>query len=761
MRILVVDDDEILVELVKDSLEQRRHIVDIAEDGQMGWEYVESGEYELVILDVDLPELDGISLCEKIRSQGYTTPILLMTAKNATQDRIRGLDAGADDYLTKPLELDELNARVRALSRRGEVIPSTVLDVEGLTLDPSSCEVSYQQQPIKLTAKEYSLLELLLRHPTRVFSRSQILDKIWTFDDPPLEESVKAHIKGLRKKLKKAGVVDWIENVYGIGYRLNPQVGKAPENHQDKQRSVVSSVEQEFNQKMEQTWLKYQSKMAERLQILQNAVINLEKAQLSAQLHHDAERAAHKLAGVLGMFSRDAGTAIAREIETLLQDNQVLNDQQQEQFISLVNDLDSLLGLNETLTVDRVTAIPKLLLISADIELSQELQQLGRIQGLAWRQTDKITLAKTWLQCNAPYVVVIDTATVSNQQTYLALISELNALTPAIPTIVISPSDRLTTRVNAARAGASSFLVKPVTASLVWQTINQLFKSHQSAASILIVDDDLVFLDTLRSLLEPWGMRVNTLEDPLRFWEILQVTRPDLLILDIEMPEINGIELCQALRSAPGWQELPILFLTARQDAQTIQQVFAVGGDDYISKPVVGAELIARINNRLDRSRLLHNLATQDRLTGLNNRTHSSYKLELLLQQAQDLNQSFCLAVLKLTELPEINLKYGHATGDRILAQWGKVIQAGFRSQEIAGYWGNGDFIIGLPNLDKIQGKEHLTEVLTILRKQIFISPVGEPFQVAFNYGLAEFPGDGKSLNALYQAYARSSINLF
>ena len=160
MRILVVDDDEILVELVKDSLVRQRHVVDIAEDGQMGWEYVESGEYELVILDVDLPELDGISLCAKIRSRGYTTPILLMTAKNATQDRIRGLDAGADDYLIKPLNLEELNARVRALSRRGEVVPSTILDVEGLTLDPSSCEVSYQHQPIKLTAKEYSLLEL-------------------------------------------------------------------------------------------------------------------------------------------------------------------------------------------------------------------------------------------------------------------------------------------------------------------------------------------------------------------------------------------------------------------------------------------------------------------------------------------------------------------------------------------------------------------------------------------------------------------------
>ena len=160
MRILVVDDDEILVDVLKRSLDSQRHIVDAAEDGQLGWEYVQTGEYDLVLLDINLPGLDGVSLCEKMRDAGYTTPILLMTAKNASQDRILGLDAGADDYLTKPLDLGELNARIRALSRRGEVATTSVLDVNGLILDPSSCQVSYQQQPIKLTAKEYSLLEI-------------------------------------------------------------------------------------------------------------------------------------------------------------------------------------------------------------------------------------------------------------------------------------------------------------------------------------------------------------------------------------------------------------------------------------------------------------------------------------------------------------------------------------------------------------------------------------------------------------------------
>ena len=758
MRILVVDDDRILAEVVKRSLSNQHHIVDVVEDGQMGWNYVQTGEYELVLLDINLPGLDGVSLCQKMRFENYATPILLMTAKNTSEDRILGLDAGADDYLTKPLDLGELNARVRALSRRGEVVSTTVLDINGLILDPSSCQVSYEQQLIKLTAKEYSLLEIFLRNPLRVFSRAQILDKIWTFDDPPLEESVKAHIKGLRKKLKEVGVVDWIENVYGIGYRLNPQVAKSQNTNQAQSQSA-STLEQEFNQKLDRMWLKYQDKMAERMNILQTAVTNLKKAELSADLHHNAERAAHKLAGVLGMFDRDAGTEIAREIETLLQANQVLDFPQQQRFIALVADLDSLLALDETLTSDTLSETP-LLLISGDTHLSLELQQLVKTQGIGWHQVDNLVSAKTWLQTNSPYLVTIDTETVANQQEYLSLIAELNARTPAILTLVLAAADSLNQpdemtllRIKVARAGASSFLAKPVTPTIVWQTTNQLLERNQStSASILIVDDDVVFLAAVRSLLEPWGIKVTTLEESWRFWQILPATKPDLVILDIEMPEVNGIELCQTLRSDPDWQELPILFLTARQDPKTIQQVFEVGGDDYISKPVVGAELIARINNRLDRSRLLHNLATQHRLTGLKNRTQSSREIEILLQQAQNNHQPFCFAVIKLTKLQQINFKYGHEMGDRILSHWGKVIQAAFRNDEITGYWGNGDFIIGIPNLDKIQGREHLTPVLTILNQQIFTSIEAERFQVALDYSVAEFPQDGKTLHSLYQA---------
>ena len=749
MRILVVDDDEVLVEVLQNSLMEQRHVVEVAEDGSMGWEYVQADEYDLVLLDVNLPELDGISLCQKMRSEGYGTPILLMTAKNASQDRILGLDAGADDYLTKPLDLGELNARVRALSRRGNVATSTVLNVNGLILDPSSCQVSYQQTPIKLTAKEYSLLELFLRNPTRVFSRSQILDKIWTFDDSPLEESVKAHIKGLRKKLKQAGLVNWIENVYGIGYRLNPQTINNTNHHS-------SSVQQEFEQKMEQMWLKYQAKMLERMSVLKNFVLALKKRQLSPYLQYEAEKAAHKLAGVLGMFSRQTGTDIACEIENLLQEHKVLELEQQERLIALVKDLDSLLALDENLSGDS-TGKTNLLLISADAHLYHSLQQLSSTQGMAWYQAENVLQAKDWLQRNTAYLVLIDSEKNTDRESYLSLLEELNTYSPTIPTLVLSNAEDLNLRLAIAQAGANSLLVQPLTPEQIWQTTKQLIEQQRSSiASILIVDDDLIFLEAMVSLLEPWGINVHTLNQPTNFWKTLSATKPDLVILDVAMPDINGLELCQALRNDPDWQELPVLFLTARQDAQTIQQVFEIGGDDYICKPVVGAELIARINNRLERSRLLHSLATQDRLTGLSNRSHSSRAIETFLSQIPNNNQVFSLAVLKITELSQINWQYGHIIGDRILAQWGKVIQAALRHDEITGYWGNGDFIIGMPHRDKTQGQEKLTELLTILRKQIFTSLEGDRFQVSFNYAVVDLGEKRKTLQSLYQACVNS-----
>jgi DNA-binding response OmpR family regulator len=227
MKILLVEDDERISDAIVEYLSDQHYLVEVAQDGQEAWELIDVFSYDLILLDVMLPKLDGISLCHKLRSHGCQIPILMLTARDTIGDRVKGLDAGADDYLVKPFALQELSARVRALMRRGAASLPPMLQWGDLELDPSTCEVFYKKQPIALSPKEYSLLEFFLRHERQVFSRAQLLDNLWPLEQLPEEATVKAHIRSLRQKLEMCGASgDIIETVYGLGYRLQEKPKK-------------------------------------------------------------------------------------------------------------------------------------------------------------------------------------------------------------------------------------------------------------------------------------------------------------------------------------------------------------------------------------------------------------------------------------------------------------------------------------------------------------------------------------------------------
>lgn len=224
MRILLVEDDERITKALAEALMDHHYVVDVVHDGQIGWEFMESAPYDLIILDVMLPGLNGIQFCQRLRKQGKSTPVLMLTAKDTSADKVLGLDVGADDYVIKPFDLQELLARIRALLRRGNSALPPVLEWGSLRLDPNSCEVTYAEKLLSLTPKEYGLLELFLRSPGRVLSREIILEHLWSFEDIPGDDTVKTHIKRLRQKLKIVGVPSTlIETVYGLGYRLKTQ----------------------------------------------------------------------------------------------------------------------------------------------------------------------------------------------------------------------------------------------------------------------------------------------------------------------------------------------------------------------------------------------------------------------------------------------------------------------------------------------------------------------------------------------------------
>ncbi len=223
-RILIIEDDPAILKLLQRSLVYEGYVVDNAIDGRAGLNLARDHHPDLVILDWMLPGMDGLEVCRRLRTGGGSLPILILTAKDAIQDRVQGLDAGADDYLVKPFNLDELLARIRALMRRTQTERVLVYKFADLTMETASRQVTRGKRSIQLTAKEYELLELFLRHPRQVLTREVIFDRVWGYDFGGESNVLEVYIRYLRQKLETEGEIRLIHTVRGVGYvlRENP-----------------------------------------------------------------------------------------------------------------------------------------------------------------------------------------------------------------------------------------------------------------------------------------------------------------------------------------------------------------------------------------------------------------------------------------------------------------------------------------------------------------------------------------------------------
>ncbi len=220
MRVLLVEDEPGIADFIRKGFCEQGYAVDVASDGEEALDWPTVVEFDIIILDVMLPVRDGIDVCRTLRRRGLHTPILMLTAKDAIEDRVRGLDSGADDYLVKPFAFAELLARVRALVRRQQPAFGPELRVGHLVLDTATREVSRGNNVIELTAKEYAILEYLMRHPNQVLTRTMIAEHVWNYDFDNASNVIDVHIRNLRRKIDDPFADKLIHTVRGAGYRI-------------------------------------------------------------------------------------------------------------------------------------------------------------------------------------------------------------------------------------------------------------------------------------------------------------------------------------------------------------------------------------------------------------------------------------------------------------------------------------------------------------------------------------------------------------
>jgi DNA-binding response OmpR family regulator len=593
VKILLIEDDPVISTALLEAFSDQHYTVNLATDGETGLNLARTYPYDAIVLDVVIPKIDGISLCKQLRAEDYQNPILLLTAKDSSCDRVTGLDAGADDYVVKPFDLPELLARVRALLRRGKPVPSSTIVWENVQFDTSECKVTCNGQSIHLTPKEYCLLELFLLNPKRIFSRSAILDRLWDFADSPGEETVSTHIKCVRQKLKAAGSSDPIETVHGLGYRLRVP---AQLQQSDEPKSTHEARTTQIQARTLKIWEKHKNDLAKRLEILEGISISL-----TPQSHELAKLEAHRLAGTLGIFGLKEGSRLALEIEQLLQ----VETPPIQQISQLVQQLRQVFdkGVDTPLTATPSYS-PLILIVDDDLVLAERL----RIEAIAWGMRVEVatdlTIARQMIAQKPPDAIVLDLNFPSPSEDGMMLLRELSDRPAKIPAIAFTGRESLADRVAVAQLGGCAFLHKPLPTQQILKAITEaLNPTRQTPGNrVLLVDDDPLFLEILSNQLCSLGVEVTTLKNPKQFWEVLTASTPNLLVLDMKMPDFNGAQLCQVVRTDPQWHRLPILFLSAHTTTEEIDRAFLSGADDYISKSSDKAEIVKRIVRRLQRT---------------------------------------------------------------------------------------------------------------------------------------------------------------
>jgi diguanylate cyclase (GGDEF)-like protein len=504
-------------------------------------------------------------------------------------------------------------------------------------------------------------------------------------------------------------------------------------------------------------WKDHEQAVRDRVSVLETAVAALTRGTLNEELRASAQREAHKLAGVLGTFGFPRGSERARDVELILEVPEALGPARVPALSELVEGIRDELNPGPadaptTAPSRRWADAPRILIIDSDAALAHRLAVEAKRRGMRPETAVTPAAGRKLAERRRPDAVLLALTFEDDTAASYALLSDITTWTPPVPVLVFTVRDGFTDRMEVARRGARGFLQKSLPpAETIDQVAQLLERTRPSGTPMLAVDDDPVIRDAVRALLEPEGLAVTTLADPMHFWEELEKVSPALLLFDVDMPGASGIELCRVLRNDPRWAAVPVLFLTSRRDPATVQEVFAAGADDILMKPIIGAELVTRIRNRLERFRLHQALAENDSLTGVSNRRRSRETIGQLLRLADRFQQPLCLVELDLDHFKQVNDKHGHGAGDAVLRRLGELLVSTFRGEDVVARWGGEEFVVAMYGMNAEDAMQRTAQLLETFRDEKFHSE-DQTFTLSFSAGVAEYPRDGEDIDSLYRA---------
>lgn len=468
----------------------------------------------------------------------------------------------------------------------------------------------------------------------------------------------------------------------------------------------------------------------------------------------EGRRLARSLAASAETQGFPAASLTARELELAFQlAQQAGSPPKSDELVLLVDDLSNALMQLPQLSVSRPGASPahQVLLVSDDPGLHQRLADVSQQGRFTFHWAATLNAALGTIELVRPDSIILDLA-MQGGQAAVEMLQRLRQEQLQVPVLILQERPSLQCRIEAAKLGSCRFTARDQKGeAILGKVLMRESRLTPGLSKVLAIDDDPVFLGLIEKYLGSQNLAVTCLSDPADFLSALETFVPDLIILDWEMPGISGVELCRVLRAEPEWAQTPVFFVTSRKDPASLQEIYAAGADDYITKPPIPEEFVTRVVNRLRRASTYRHLSESDWLTGIANRRRACQVVEKYLALGSRQSQVVSCAILDLDYFKIVNDQHGHAAGDRVLCRLAELLRTEMRTEDVVARWGGEEFLICAYDTTVEKLARRLDQLLAKLRAEVFQGGSRE-FRVTFSAGVAEYPAQGSSFSELLRA---------